>query len=429
MPTSFSHRAFILALAAAAVACGGADQTQLTSTAAPADPGGPPAAAALPPVVLVLNRVCTPEDCNHYLYALPELPASGVLDRSQGIELGDSQAAIHDGFAYIFDRFNLSVTRWSVDAALTPRPEETVSFQATGVTQLDAISNVFVSPTRAFILDAGAGVLVTWNPSSMEIVAVTNVPDPILAREGAPLSGLWPIESGGRVFFAASWYDFDGRRGYEKAALLSFASDDDAPTLEVLEDDRCGITASVAPFADEAGDVYFAGDWYLGLNQIGVSAGRATKPACLLRVPAGTGAVDPNFYVDLLAAADARAITSAIYLGAGRWLMNVWPTSVPALTPAELEADPGAYFAAESFEYVVVVDLAAGTRIPVSGMRRGSYGGLTPMFMDGLPYVQVFPSDGATQGAALYEVRPTGAARQVLSAGPDGDFEFIGRLR
>ena len=106
--------------------------------------------------------------------------------------------------------------------------------------------------------------------------------------------------------------------------------------------------------------MYFAGDWYLGLNQIGINTGRATKPACLLRLDAATGAVDPDYYVDLLQAADARAVTAAFYLGSGRWLMNVWPNSAPPLSEAEIAADPEAYLAASSFEYVVIADLVAG---------------------------------------------------------------------
>jgi hypothetical protein len=378
---------------------------------------------------MVMNRICTPEGCNHYMYFMRELPADGVLERSQGIELGDTQASIYAGSAYVFDRLNPSITRWTVDADLVPQARETISFQTTGVTQLDAIANVFASPTRAFILDSGAGVLVTWNPSAMEIVAVTTLPDSILRRDGAPFSGLWPIAVGERVYYSASWYDYDSRKGYEKAALLTFPSADAEPRFEVLEDGRCGITSSVAPFADEAGDIYFAGDWYLGLNQIGVATGQAPTPACLLRVPAGTNTVDPDYYVNLLRAADARAMTAAFYLGEGKWLLNVWPNSAPPLSAAEIEADPEAYFSAKSFEYVVIVDLLEGTRIPVSGLPRGSYGGVTPMFMDGLPYIQLFPANGGETGALLYRVSASGEARRVLAAGSNGDFELVGRLR
>jgi hypothetical protein len=197
----------------------------------------------------------------------------------------------------------------------------------------------------------------------------------------------------------------------------------------VLEDDRCGITSSVAPFADERGDVYFAGDWYIGLQQIGVSSGQAATPACLLRVAGDTGRVDPAFYVDLLRAADARALTGAFYLGEGRWLMNVWPNSVPPPSAADIDANPDFYLGARSFEYVVIVDLNTGTRIPVSGIARGGYGGLTPMYLDGLPLIQTFGGDDPETGAVLYQVRPTGEARRVLQAGPNGDIEFVGRLR
>jgi hypothetical protein len=110
--------------------------------------------------------------------------------------------------------------------------------------------------------------------------------------------------------------------------------------------------------------------------------------------------------------------------------MNVWPNSVPPLSVAEIEAEPDAYFGAASFEYVVIVDLRNGTRIPVSGLSRGSYGGLTPMYLDGVPLVQLFPNQGGGEtGALLYAVDAGGEARRLLQAGSNGDFEFVGRLR
>lgn len=421
----------LAAVLASALACAGADDTtRVVPDGAPA-PGAPaePGAATDDGVLMVMDRVCTPDACSHYMYFMRELPGDGVLDRSRGIELGDTQGAVYQGFAYVFDRQNGVVTRWSVDDDLVARREQSVSFQGTGLTQIDATANVFVSPTRAFLLDSSAGLLVTWNPSAMEIVATTTLPDTVLFRDNIPLYAIWPTEARGRVYYSASWYDVESRRGHESAALLSFPSDVDRPRVEVLEDARCGITASVAPFADERGDVYFAGDWFSGLNQIGVVAGQAASPACLLRVGAA-GAVEPEFYVDLLRAADARAVTSAFYLGEGRWLLNVWPSSVPPPTPAELAEDPDAYLGARNFEYVVIVDLQSGTRRPVSGLSRGSYGGLTPMYLDGVPLIQLFPTQGGEQtGALLYAVAPDGAARRLLQAGPNGDFELVARLR
>jgi|GEM_PF-6642386 len=105
-------------------------------------------------------------------------------------------------------------------------------------------------------------------------------------------------------------------------------------------------------------------------------------------------------------------------------IKNIWPMSAPPLSTAEIESDPEAYFAAKSFEYIVIVDLRSGERIPVSGLPRGQYGGLTLMFMDGIPYIRIFSSDGLESGATLYAIEPSGEARRVLSAGPNGDFEL-----
>jgi hypothetical protein len=98
-------------------ACGASDATQVSAASgsepAPAAAGGAgQGPAPSDPALMVMNRVCTPDGCNHYMYFMRELPGDGVLDRAQGIELGDTQAATYGGAAYVFDRLNASVTRW-----------------------------------------------------------------------------------------------------------------------------------------------------------------------------------------------------------------------------------------------------------------------------------------------------------------------------
>ena len=109
----------------------------------------------------------------------------------------------------------------------------------------------------------------------------------------------------------------------------------------------------------------------------------------------------------------------------------MWPNSVPPPTAEEIESNPDAYLAAASFEYILIVDLERGTRTPVSGLSRGTYGGLTPMYLDGAPLLQLFPTDASREatGALLYRVTPEGEAQRVLQAGPNGDFELVARLR
>ena len=135
-PSAIVSLFLFAALGASAPACGGADDTALAQAPGAAAPGPDPVApdpapevpAATPAdaALMVMNRICTPEGCNHYMYFMRELPADGMLDRSQGIELGDTQASIHAGSAYVFDRLNPSITRWTVGADLVPQARETI---------------------------------------------------------------------------------------------------------------------------------------------------------------------------------------------------------------------------------------------------------------------------------------------------------------
>jgi hypothetical protein len=229
---------------------------------------------------------------------------------------------------------------------------------------------------------------------------------------------------------AASWLDYETNEVYGTAAVATFHATSDEPTVSVIEDDRCGVSSAVTPFADEAGNVYVVGDWSSGLAQIG-SATPAPNPACLLRINAGETSFDPNYYVDLLEAAGARALYGAYGMAVGtKLLLNYWPVSEDPPTAAAIAADPYAYYAFNGFRYAVL-DLATNTTTEVSAIPPAGAGNNTPLFLDGVNLIQVYPEGNMSRevGADLFAISPEGEATKVLEAGPNADFEMIGRLR
>jgi hypothetical protein len=378
----------------------------------------------------VLTRVCDPESCQHYLNAFDELPADKRIDRSLGAESGNTQGVVFGDAAYIFDRDDNSVTRWTIGEGLKLREGRTVSFQNAGVTDACAICNAFGDATHAYMVDSVGGVIVTWNPTSMEIVAVQNLPEAILSRDGLPAAFTWPKVVGGRVYMAASWSDYETNEVHGTAAVATFDATVDEPEVRVIEDDRCGVSSAVTPFADESGNVYVVGDWSSGLAQIGRTT-PAPNPACLLRIRAGETRFDPDYYVDLLEAAGARAIYGGYGMAGGaKLLLNYWPASEPAPTAAAIAADPYAYYSFNGFRYSVL-DLATRTTTEVSGIRPAGAGNNTPLLLDGVNLIQVYPEGNMSRevGADLFAISAEGEATKVLEAGPNADFEMVGRLR
>jgi hypothetical protein len=126
----------------------------------------------------------------------------------------------------------------------------------------------------------------------------------------------------------------------------------------VLEDARCGVSSAVTPFVDAAGNVVVVGDWSSGLLQFGAVT-PAPNPACLLRLSPDETELDSANY-DLLAAANARAISDGHGTEGGRVLLQYWPAEEPGPTPQNIEADPYACHAARVFRYGAL-ELATAT--------------------------------------------------------------------
>lgn len=353
------------------------------------------------------------------------LTEAGEIDKTQGREVAYSQGRVFGGSLYLFSRGEQpTVTRWTVEPDLSLEEQETVSFGNTGTTIFCEICNVFGSPELAFHLDSSAGVLVSWNPTTMTIVDTSDIPESITGRlEGGYADVLFPRVHDGRAFFNAGWSNSEVPEVVETAAVVTFDVDDATPELEVIEDDRCGGTWAMAPFSDDDGNVYVMGDWNAGYYQIGILDPIQT-PACLLRIPAGQSEFDPDYYVDLLETLDAQAVRNAFSMADGKLLVSILPASDAGLTEAAIEADPWAFYAIDRFRYVVL-DLSTLEVTPVSGIGEVRAGSATPLSIDDRTFLQIY-GEGT---ADLYEVTTDGQAQLVVNAGLNSDFDMIGRIR
>lgn len=375
--------------------------------------------------IVVLTRACTPDSCSHYLSAIDELPADGVLDRSRALEFGNVQGSVHGDAVYIFDFDGQTVQRFRLNPSAVLEAGPILSFQGLGLGFVAGILNAWAAPDRAFLLDPGTGQLVTWNPIEMTIVAATPVPEEFLERDGFRADFAWPSVIGGRVYYDAYWFDFDSYAGSTRAGTLSFDASVDQPELTLLEDERCGGTSSSAPFADPEGRVHVVGDGVGGLYTL---FGAAADGACSLRVGQAGNGFEPEYALQLLGG-QALALSAAWSLDGGAALLaNVWmPSSPPELPLGPLDIET--YWSSREFGWIII-DTATGETRPVNGIPLAGSGNLTPLALDGVRHVQMYPPapEGVDPEASLYAVLPDGSAELVLRGGPAGDFEMIGRI-
>jgi hypothetical protein len=239
----------------------------------------------------VLTRTCGPDECLSYLNVYDSVEAmkdAGTVDKNSSIELPYSQGRAYNGSIYLFSREEQpEITRWSVAKDLSVEQEQTVSFANTGTDVFCEICNVFASKDLAFHVDATGAVLVAWNPTTMEIVERSDIPDSVVTRfDGAAADILFPRVFRGRAYYNASWANFEAEKVYDHAAVLTFDATDPTPELKVIEDDRCGGTWAMAPFEDRDGNVYVMCEWNSGFFQAGT---HTPKSAPRLPIARATG--------------------------------------------------------------------------------------------------------------------------------------------
>jgi hypothetical protein len=379
--------------------------------------------------IAVLSRVCTPEDCLSYLNLYPSLDAmsdEGTIDASKSIELPYSQGRVFNGSIYLFSRGEQpEVTRYSVRRDLTLKKHQTVSFANTGTTVFCEICNIFGSEELAFHVDATSGTLVSWDPTEMKIVEVSAIAESITGKlKGGFADFLFPRLIDGKAYYNASWSNSDVPEVLDRAALIRFDVDDPTPKLDVIEDDRCGGTWMMAPFADDKGNVYAMGDYNAGYYQAGV-LDPVDKPACLLRIKPGQDEFDPDYYVDLLEVLNAKAVRNAFAMADGKILMSILPKDSQGVSENEIKADPWAYYSIKTFRYVVL-DLKTLAVTQVEELGDVAAGSASQLRVDDRALLQIYDAD---RTASIYEISADGTVNKIIAANSGGDFDMIGRVR
>tara|TARA_R110002050_G_scaffold268550_1_gene410689 strand:+ start:34692 stop:35927 length:1236 start_codon:yes stop_codon:yes gene_type:complete len=135
-----------------------------------------------------------------YLEATEDLATNP--DLSQAVELGQNISVYSVGeYPMTVSSDAKTITKWSVDkTTLKLSVAGILSYASTGATSTDV---VFVSETAAFINDLAEGVIVEFNPTTMEIVTTHNV-TPVAHPDNFSFYTVGNLYNG-KVLFPIQW--------------------------------------------------------------------------------------------------------------------------------------------------------------------------------------------------------------------------------
>lgn len=428
--TPYSHRPpflAVLTLLGTLSGCSddGGDNTPPKETGTSPSTPAPevPDAGAEPPVkkgsLLIMTEVAAPEGGMHYLHILPDWPASGKLE-GKGRELGAQGVAHVEGNAFYFYRGNDgAMDKLTIDADGKVSAKTTMSYARYGIKGFDP-ETIWVAPDLAFTVDEKTGLVIRFNPGTMEIAESYKMNPSVLERDGLDGQFQNGVAAAGRLFTVANWRSWKPPQVIAVAALGVFTQDAPTNGPQIIEDDRCAPSVA-APVYKEDGYLYVVGDGSTAFDIV-ASEKPVKKPQCVVRMAEAGSAFDPDYFVNLNEVTSSKAIRMAYPMGNQKLLVNMWSPDI-SLPPEANTANSSWFWDATAYEFAVV-DLKTKTSTRVANLR-GKMEGQKVLIVDGKNYVQVHRPD---RGSVLYRIEPDATATTVLTNGAATNVQFLGRL-
>lgn len=275
----------------------------------------------------------------------------------------------HDGAIYIPAGSSPTITKYTVGEGGRLVEGATISFAATGITQvLDGprMGSDMVAADKAYLLDPQALEFVIWDPSSMTLTGEAIDVSALLTEAFPDQSAYQPrifLQRGttryrdGRMFVPVRWQNNDLDPPYIAAAGMIVIDTETDQVVDLLVDDRLWDTIYTVMTA--SGDIYlFTGAYGAATNWL-TGAGR---PGGALRIRSGEERFDPDYYLDLSAALGDRAVTSPVWAGGSSVYVKAFDEEHAPLSEAAM-MDPNELVRQESWRYWQVdLDGAAPSR-------------------------------------------------------------------
>ncbi|MEM7509498.1 MAG: hypothetical protein AAF388_01115 [Bacteroidota bacterium] len=372
-------------------------------------------------------RVESPQGRLYYMQVNENIPDETNI--ANAVELGLGARILSFGeHPYTWNDNAGTLTKWNVDrTTLELSVEGILSFASVGVTGNVGLETTFVSETKAYIPNITEGVIVEFNPSTMEITEVINFDFPFPINSNGFYANMPEYIPETEKFIYAIFYfpnvccEYDGPDAF---TILVF--DTKTNTIEVKKDQRLLFAEDLLPSDD-------------GYIYVSPGLGQPIAEKYMNNVPAGPssefnalridqdGNFDPSYSLDIsevLSTEFARAFEIAPS-------NNVRPFIVPNNSFAENWEDRFSIFNDFSEWNVVGVNYATGDVESLTAFDGFNYVTL-PTVIDGEDYVVVgtveLTQDQVEQEVSYFARVGEGFNLTLLTRNPGGTLQIASKL-
>lgn len=361
------------------------------------------------PAVMLSVIGTSPDDRMTYVGAFPEVP-KGEVGVDTMVEFGDAYFYTFDGSIFVWEREVATITRYEVTDDYQLVKGNKVSFASHGL-KFDG-ELTFISPSRAYMMVASQGIVVVWDPSTMEVTSTFSVDIPV--REGLDTFPIQIGVSAGRVYWAFISMNYDALKLYPKNVVAFAPTDADGP-VTVIEDDRC--VPSLGGYIVSSADIYLFG----GADADVIATYNKTEsyPAsCVLRVNAGDSAFDADYFLNLKDVTGSPSVVGSWRIDDENILARVWDAADSLPTTID------DYWSAKSF-VSKRVNLGTKSSVDFPALPKGGFSSNIQDRVDGATYFSLPRDDGSADAA--YRLRPDGIQEAFVI--PGGGYWGMGRIR
>ena len=375
---------------------------------------------------LIGYRTNAPQGLIWYMEVNEELP--NETNQENAVEIGlNGDIFTHEGGVWTWNGNAATITKWDVDRV-------TLDFSVTGLLSLasSGISgnarNIFLSETQAFLSFLAEGIVVEWNPATMEITkvhAVDPLPDLGTTFDFYTEQTLH-LTSDGKIMIPvvfsppSNCCETSALPDPPGAMLAVF--DPATSTIEYVRDNRMIANHSTL-MPDPVDDAFYMvpnfansfWDPYFDLTGQPVPYG-------VLKINQD-GSFDPDFFVDLTDFVDVTFLRSQFFVYDQKFVFSY-------LDAANYDHPPayGDRFAAFGLTAdIIIVDLISGDVMDFSGFNGSGFD--AAFFLDTVEGVNYFSGfNAATSQGGLLVQNGTNAFTTVTVHNGNNDFQAVAKL-
>jgi len=241
-----------------------------------------------------------------YIYMMgiyEEIPAE--FNTANAVELGANGSIVsYKENIYTINADAGTISKWNVNkTTLKPSIVGIFSFASTGVSLDDEKQPAFLSDTKAYLTDLQEGLIIEWNPETMEIVKTFNVaslPEQDLTFGEVEYTEAKPfVSSDGKILMSIIYYPNTCCDYHDLGGAYLAVFDPVSGTIQYNQDSRL-ISGNRYLLSDNNGNQYMVPNEYNFMVKpyFNVDTSQLASPFPILKVlPDGT--IDPNFEINI----------------------------------------------------------------------------------------------------------------------------------